>query len=186
MLLKSKVIKFFISSLILLFTVMGFCEAMPFSDAIYDTYEEITSPGWHRYGAYVMDTFLQSNRAIGICIEKCDVVDDTRPSVDTYAYAIVIYQSVKDSPFNVKNIMIASEWDSVEISANNPNRRKGLDYITDRIIYSYDPGKVNRVIDSVDYKMLIRITTKNNIVYDIYPSQLYIAHAKKVAKWARR
>ena len=85
--------------------------------------------------------------------------------------------------------MIASEWDSVEIPAtyeDRTNRTKGLDYVTDRIVYFMDPGKVNRVILSVDSKMLIRITSTNNIVYDFYPSPLYISYAKKVANWARR
>lgn len=185
MLLKLGIVRFFILSVMLLFSIMKFGEAMPFSDAIYDTYEDITSPGWHRYGAYVADTFFQ-NKLIGITIEKCDVVDDTRPTVDSYAYAISILQLTNEHPFSVKKIMIASEWDSIEITANKVNRSEGLDFITDRILYFTDPGKVNRVILSVDSKMLIRITSTNNVVYDFYPSLLYISYAKKVANWARR
>ena len=79
--------------------------------------------------------------------------------------------------------MIASEYDSVEIPVNSPpNIFKGLDYITNRIVYR-DTGKVNKVLESISIKMLIRITSEYS-TYDFYPSLSYIVGAQKVAKWA--
>ena len=160
--------------------IANICDAM----AIYNTYDMVTSPSYHRYSAYASDIFSKKGKNMIIHIEKCNVVSDYTKE-DRYAYAIEVTQRVDQNPFTIKQIMIASESDSVVINApDTPNRTTGLDLVDDRIVYSYDPGKVNRVIDSVQYKMLIRITTNQNVIYDFYPSSLFIEYAKRVSKWS--
>ena len=176
--------KFFsllIAVAVLLIVNISSCNAEP----TYETANDVPIPGCHRYGAWVSDVFFQYNRVIGIHIEKANIIKDGSP-YDFYSYVIEINQLTNNNPFNVKSVLIMSETDSVEIPANNPKRFNGLDLVTDRIIYYYDPGKVNQVIKSVWSKMLIRITTTRGTIYDFYPSIRYINYAKRVADWASR
>ena len=140
------------------------------------------TPNGRFYSAGVMDAFFKSDKGLLISMYKINLIlnDDPR---DFYLYMMEICQETNQSPFNIKSITIMSETDSVEIPANDSYRQTGLDFVTDRISYR-DTGKVNRVIKSVWSKMLIRITTTGGVVYDIYPSEEYIADAKKVADWA--
>lgn len=166
---------------VLLTVNINICKAEP----TYETADDVPSPGYHRYGAWVSDVFFQHDRVICIDIEKNNLIKDGSP-YDFYRYIIEIRQLTNQNPFNVKSVLIMSERDSVEINANNPTRFNGSVFVTDRIIYDGDPGKVNQVIKSVWSKMLIRITTTTGEVYNFYPSSRYINYAKRVADWASR
>lgn len=154
------------------------CTAKIFTD-------EVSGPEGRLYAFGAMDFFYQANRNIGVYIRKCSLISNDYPADDFYGYFIEIFQRTDQNPFNIKSVTIISEFDSVEIPANDSYRQKGLDVVTDRITY-LDTGKVNRVIKSVGSKMLIRITTTGGVVYDFYPSEEYIMDAKKVADWAYR
>ena len=154
------------------------CNAKFFND------ESSNSEG-RMYSVSAVDVFFQSNRTISIILSKCDVILNKYPEEDFYFYGIKIVQRTDQNPFNIKSIVIMSESNSVEIPATDSQRQAGLDVVIDSIVY-FDTGKVNRVIKSVDSKMLIRITTTNGAVYDIYPSEEFISDAKRVADWASR
>lgn len=171
--------KFFAALIVCLAVNLSYCNAAP----TYDTGEDITRNGYHRYSAWVTDYFYQYDRVIGIRIEKYTLIKDYS-DIDSYLYAIEIYQRIDENPFSIKSVVIMSETDGVEFFVNNPGRTKGLDFVTDRILIY--PDKVSSVIKSVWSKMLIRITTTSGAVYDYYPSSQYITYAKKVADWASR
>lgn len=158
------------------------CNAEP----TYETEDAVLIPGYRSYRASVSDSFFQYSKYVIIDIEKSNTIKEDGSSDDLYLYAIQIRQLTKLNPFRVKSVLIMSETDSVEISANDSGQFKGLNFFTERIVYDGDPGKVNRVIKSVWSKMLIRITTTSGAVYDYYPSSQYITYAKKVADWASR
>ncbi len=175
-LFKRVLIAIFIVACVIFGVNESICNAEPL-------YTDEYIPDAHVYRATAVETF-KSNRTVTIAIHKGNAIYNYDPS-DFYFYLIEILQRTDQNPFNIKSITIMSEWDSVEIPADNPNRTKGLNFITDRISY-LDTGKVNRVIESVWSKMLIRITTTNGVVYDFYPSEEYISDTKRVADWASR
>ena len=152
------------------------------AEAIYEVSDYASKPGYRTYRAFVEDSFHQAGKDISIHLEKANVIEEKSPR-DFYGYVIEISQIKKQTPFKVKSIAIMSEVDSIKIDVAKFNRNTGLNTVTDRIEYFYDPGKLNCVIKSVESKMLIRITTTNGVVYNFYPSNRYINYAKMVADW---
>ena len=146
---------------------------------------EGATPEGRFYYAGAGDVFFQANKSFVVIIGKVNIILNEYPAEDFYGYKIEIWQRTDQNPFNIKSITIMSERDSVEIPAKDLDRQKGLDFVTDKIMY-LDTGKVNTVIKSVWSKMLIRITTTNGVVYDFYASEEFISDAKKVAGWASR
>lgn len=102
-----------------------------------------------------------------------------------YYYTIGFMQPTSYNSINIKQIIIASDYDSVMINAPyKANRNIGIVKTLDLIDYEYDPGKVNRVLLSADYRLLIRIIDKNNYIYDFYLYEDFIKCCKKVAEWS--
>ena len=135
---------------------MSTCDAIAF----FDTAEEFLKPGYRVQKAFVEEAFFESERYISVHIEKQNVIEVDSPR-DFYGYVIEISQLTEQELFDIKSILIMSEFDSVQIDASKANRTTGLKFVTDTINYFYDPGKINCVLKSVESKLLIRITTKS-------------------------
>jgi len=175
-----RILDLLIISFIFLCINTNVCNATP----MYVNDEEFNLPDAHVYGVSFADGFVQSNRNIGIIVHKYNSIFYDDPK-DFYFYMIEIWQRTDQNPFDVKSIVIMSEFDNVEIYADNLHRQKGLDFVTYKIMYP-DTGKMNRLIEGVMYKMLIRIISTTGTAYDFYPSDLCITYAKRVAGWASR
>ena len=173
--------KFFnllIAVAVLLTVNMSTCDAVAF----FDTAEQFLKPGYRVQKAFVEEAFFESDRYISVHIEKQNVIEVDSPR-DFYGYVIEIAQLTEQEPFDIKSILIMTETDSVQIDASKATRTTGLDFVTDTINYFYDPGKINCVMSSTAYRMLIKITTTDDKEYNIYPTSQFINYAKLVADW---
>ena len=173
-----KIFSLLIAVAVLLTVNVSTCDAIAF----YGTAEQFLKPGYRVQKAFVEDIFFESGKYISIHIEKQNVIEVDSPR-DFYGYVIEIAQLTEQEPFDIKSILIMSEFDSIEIDASKANRNSGLEFVTDTINYFYDPGKINCVISSAAYRMLIKITTTDDKEYDLYPTSQFIDYAKRVADW---
>ncbi len=122
-------------------------------------------------------------RVIYIGLTKLDYVIDW---TDTYAYRFTFFQFVSQKPFSIKSVTLTSEFDSMTINRNSAEfkRENGLSVVTDYIDYSYDPGRINRIILGSINTLRIRIVTNDNRTYDYYPDKEHLDELKQVANWS--
>lgn len=167
-----------IISFLLVLSYLSVCNA----EAIYDTSER-NIDGTIYYEAYVFDRFDEANIILNIGKAGFDgIVGEPR----MYFYKIQIVQSTP-ATFNVKELTLMSEIDSITIPENffkDKHRQSGIDFTVDTIGYTGDPGRVNVVIDSIINKMIIKIKTFDNRIYNLHPSPDFISGLKRVAKWS--
>ena len=162
--------------LLSLFYFASICNAEAFYYEDEDSVNGITF-----YQASITDRFYAAN--IGISIGKIKTFIDDYPF---YMYKVIIINDVPVT-LTVKELTILSEFDSVIIPESDfkkRNRKVGIDFVQDVVIYSGDPGKINRVIEGCYKKMIIKIKTINNKVYTLYPSKEFISGLKQVARWS--
>ena len=162
--------------LLLSFCFTSICNA----EAFYNESEDNIN-GIHFYQANVIDRFYTAN--IGISISKIKTFMDNSPF---YMYKVIIINDVP-ATLTVNELTILSEFDSVTIPERDfkkRNRKVGTDFVQDIVIYTDDPGKINRVVEGVLKKMIIKIKTTNNKVYTLYPSTEFISGLKRVARWS--
>ena len=153
------------------------------ADAFFMTGEEEAKSDYRHFFASSIDTYMKNGMEYTIAINKNCIV---RPYRDNYYFYVILFQQPNThNVINIKQVLIASEYDSVVINAPYvPDRNVGLKFINDAFEYSYDPGKVNRVILRAESHLLIRFISTQNKYYDFYATPDFIECAQKVARWS--